>query len=441
MRVVGTKAAWRAPLLVPQITCLGHVAHLQFFLQGGYLVSARCSLPGVVSLAEDSMPTPPTHSPLAGLVVADLTRVLAGPYATQMLGDLGADVIKVESPTGDETRHWIPPEKDGVSTYYLGINRNKRSIVLDFRDATDVELARKLCRIADVVIHNHKPGSLAQFGLDYESVASQNPSVIYTSISGYGDAEGADQLGYDLTVQAASGLMSLTGDPDSPGFRTGMSVTDITTGLNAVIGILAALHHRDTTGDGQEVHVNLMMSTLSALANHSSTFLTTGVVPSRMGNAHPSIFPYEPFPTKDGELVIAAANNGQFRKLCEVVGLTGLSDDERFASPEGRNRHREALWPLLVDALRKQTAGEWSTRLSAVGVPCSPVNTLAEGFELANRLGLNPTVVLGDEQNTVHMVRHPIDFSATTPSYRKPPPRLGEHSAELRQWLEEAPDN
>jgi len=379
--------------------------------------------------------SPATPGPLQGLLVADLSRVLAGPYATQILGDLGADIIKVEAPSGDETRHWIPPERNGVSTYYLGINRNKRSIVLNFGDEDDQAVAKELCRRADIVIENHKPGGLKKFGLDYESVKATNPDVIYASISGYGTAEGASLPGYDLTVQAASGLMSLTGDPDGPAFRSGVSVFDITTGLQSVIGILSALHHREKTGEGQHIEVSLLMTALSVMANHSSTYVASGNVPFRMGNAHPSLFPYEPLPCQDGDIIIVAANDGQFRKLTDVLGVGHLADDDRFGTSEERNRNRGILKPLLIEALMTKTRKEWFDLLSAAGVACGPINTLGQGIEFAKELGLNPVVEVGDGDEAVPMVRNAITFSDTPPTYRSAPPALGAHSTDIRTWL------
>ena len=379
--------------------------------------------------------SPATPGPLQGLLIADLSRVLAGPYATQILGDLGADIIKVEAPSGDETRHWIPPERNGVSTYYLGINRNKRSIVLNFGDEDDQAVAKELCRRADIVIENHKPGGLKKFGLDYESVKATNPDVIYASISGYGTAEGASLPGYDLTVQAASGLMSLTGDPDGPAFRSGVSVFDITTGLQSVIGILSALHHREKTGEGQHIEVSLMMTALSVMANHSSTYVASGNVPFRMGNAHPSLFPYEPLPCQDGDIIIVAANDGQFRKLTDVLGVGHLADDDRFGTSEERNRNRGILKPLLIEALMTKTRKEWFDLLSAAGVACGPINTIGQGIEFAKELGLNPVVEVGDGDEAVPMVRNAITFSDTPPTYRSAPPALGAHSTDIRTWL------
>ena len=366
--------------------------------------------------------------------VADLSRVLAGPYSTQMLGDLGAEIIKVESPVGDETRSWRPPQRDGVSTYYLGINRNKRDIVLDFGDAEDLELTKELVRRADIVIENFKPGGLKKFGLDYESVAKENPNVIYASISGFGSKEGAKLPGYDLIVQAASGLMSLTGSPEGEPFRSGVSVFDIMTGMQATIGILAALNHRNLTGEGQHVEVNLMLTALAAMANHSSTYIAGGEVPFRMGNSHPSLFPYEPLPAKDGDIIIVAANNTQFASLCRVLGLGQLIEDERFLDSASRNLNRKALREYLVEALSKRSIQEWFTLLTDAGVACGPINTIKQGVELATSLGLDPVIQVGDQQ--IPMIRNAIGLSKTPASYRLSPPSLGQHSQEIREWLQ-----
>ncbi len=377
--------------------------------------------------------------PLDGLLVADFSRALAGPYCTMLLGDMGATVIKVESPSGDETRTWMPPERNGVATYYLSINRNKRSIVLDFNDPADLQLARELAARADIFIENFKPGGLKRFGLDYEAVQQHNPGIIYASISGFGTAQGASLPGYDLMVQAVSGLMSLTGDPDGPAYRSGISAFDVIAGLHITIGILAALNHRSRTGEGQRVEVSLLASALSGLVNHTSAYVAGGVVPMRMGNAHPSLFPYEPLPTADQDLVIAVGNSGQFSKLCEVLGLPELPRDPRFARTEDRTRNREALRPLLIERLRTRTAREWFQELSAVGVPCGPINTIEGGVRLAQELGLDPIVQVGDGENAVPMIRHPITFSRTPPRHTLPPPALGQDSEQIRAWLREAP--
>jgi crotonobetainyl-CoA:carnitine CoA-transferase CaiB-like acyl-CoA transferase len=373
--------------------------------------------------------------PLAGLLVADFSRVLAGPYATMLLADLGADVIKVESPQGDETRTWMPPVRDGVSTYYLGINRGKRSIVLDLRDEADVALALELVRRADVLIENLRPGGMAKYGLDYATVSAENPGLVYASISGFGSGEGAKVPGYDLMVQAISGLMSLTGSPDGPPYRAGISVFDVMAGNHAVIGILAALRHRDATGKGQHVEVNLMSSALTGLVNHSSAWVAGGVVPYRMGNAHPSVFPYEPLPTADDDLIVAAANDRQFRALCGVLGIPEIADDPRFARNRDRTANREELRPILEERLATKGATEWFDLLVDVGVPCGPINTIDGGFAMAEKLGLDPVVEVGEGDRAMPTTRHPLRFSASPAVYRLPPPELDEHGAELRKWL------
>ncbi len=375
--------------------------------------------------------------PLAGVLVADFSRVLAGPYATMLLADMGAEVVKVEGPQGDETRTWMPPVREDVSTYYLGVNRGKRSIVLDLRDEADAGLGRELARRADVVIENFKPGGLTRYGLDYGAVSTANPRTIYASISGFGSGAGRHVPGYDLMVQAISGLMSLTGDPDGPPYRAGISVFDVMAGNHAVIGILAALHHRDRTGDGQHVEVNLLSSALTGLVNHSSAFVAGGVVPYRMGNAHPSVFPYEPLPTADDDLIVAAANDGQFRKLCVVLGIPEVPDDPRFARNADRTRNREQLRPLLTERLATRGAVEWFDLLVAAGVPCGPISTIDGGFAMAERFGLDPVVEVGEGDRAVPTTRHPIRFSGTPAVYRLPPPQLDEHGAELRTWLQE----
>src|SRR3954453_848868 len=285
--------------------------------------------------------------PLSGVLVADFSRVLAGPYATMLLADMGAEVVKVESPDGDETRTWTPPDRDGVSTYYLGINRGKRSIALDLRDEGDLVLARELARRADVMIQNFKPGGLAKYGLDAPTPRAANPGLVYASISGFGPREGAKVPGYDLMVQAVSGLMSLTGEADGPPYRAGISVFDVMAGNHVVIGVLAALRYPHATGEGQEVEVNLLSSALSGLVNHSSAWVAGGVVPFRMGNAHPSVFPYEPFATADNDLIVIAANDRQFQRLCGALGIPEVAEDERFRTNRDRTRNRDQLRPLL----------------------------------------------------------------------------------------------
>ena len=376
------------------------------------------------------------EGPLAGLLVADFSRILAGPYATMLLADLGATVIKVEGSGGDDTRTWQPPVRDGVSTYYLGVNRNKRSIALDLRDAGDLAAAHELARRADVFIENFKPGGLARFGLDYEAVSAGNPAVVYASISGFGSGpKGASLPGYDLIVQAISGLMSVTGDPEGEPYRAGVAVFDVIAGLHATIGILAALNLRHETGHGQHVEVSLLASAMSGLVNQTSAYVAGDVVPFRMGNSHPSLFPYEPLPCADGELVITAGNDLQFRKLAQVLGLPELPDDPRFGRNEDRTANRDQLRPLLVERLRTRTKLEWFRELSRAGVACGPINTIDQGVAFAEEVGLEPVVIVGQGEAAVPSVRHPITFSETPASYRLPPPDLDQHGAEIRRWL------
>ncbi len=357
--------------------------------------------------------------------------MLAGPYATMLLADLGADVIKVEGPTGDDTRHWVPPTRDDVGTYYLSINRNKRDIVLDLGDPGDAAVAHALSERADVFIHNFKPGGLDRFELGYDAVAARNPRSIYCSISGFGSAAGASLPGYDLLVQGMSGLMSLTGSPDGPGYRAGVAVFDVMTGLHSAIGILAALHHRDRTGEGQHIETNLLSSALSALVNQTSAYVAGGVVPSRMGNAHLSLFPYEPLPTGDGELIVAVGNDAQFRKFADALGIPDIADDERFRTVGTRNDNREELRPLLLDRLAGRSAQEWFEILTAAGVPCGPINDIRGGVELAERLGLDPIVVAGG----MPTVRNPIRMSATPARYHLAPPAMDADGDDIRAWL------
>ncbi|MEU6259733.1 CoA transferase [Streptomyces sp. NPDC047043] len=381
----------------------------------------------------------PVAGPLAGLLVADFSRILAGPYATMLLADLGAEVIKVESPGGDDTRTWMPPTRDEVSTYYLAVNRNKRSVALDLRVPEDLAAARELAARADVMIENFKPGGLRRFGLDHPSVSSRNPGLVYASISGFGSGAGASLPGYDLMVQAISGLMSLTGAPEGSPYRAGISVFDVMAGLHTAIGILAALRHRDATGRGQRIEVNLLSTALSGLVNHSSAYVAGGVVPYRMGNAHPSLFPYEPLPTADGELIVIAGNDGQFRKLCDVLGAPELVDDARFAHNQDRTANREQLRPLLVERLRKRTKDEWFRELAAAGVASAPINTIEGGVAFAAELGLDPVVASGVGEAAVPGIRNPITFSATPPRYDLPPPALDEQGTEIRSWLSVRP--
>ena len=379
----------------------------------------------------------PSHKPLDGLIVADFSRVLAGPYCSMLLADMGATVIKVESPQGDDTRTWTPPTKNGVATYYMSINRNKKSLVLDFSSEEDRKVGLELIKRADIFIENFKTGGLKKFGFDFDSVATINPRLIYLSISGFGTAEGAWLPGYDLIVQAVSGLMSLTGDPNGPPFRAGISVFDVMAGLHGLIGVLTALHQRENTGRGQHVEVNLLSSAMSGLVNQTAAYAAAGEVPFRMGNAHPSLFPYEALPTKDRDLIIAAGNDKQFRALCKVLEIESVADDSRFTANSDRTANREQLRPLLLARLADWAADDLFIALNKVGVPCGPINTIGDGVELAEKLGLKPRIAVGAGDRKVDLIRNPITFSEGEISYDLPPPQLGEHSEEIRKWLKE----
>lgn len=380
-------------------------------------------------------PTNEKRGALDGVVIADFGRVLAGPYATMLLADMGATVIKVEGPTGDETRSWTPPVWQDEATYYLAINRNKKSIVLDFNDPKDLATAKQIAAKADVLVENFKPGGLAQFGLDYDSLSETNPGLIYASITGFGTFGGANMPGYDLLVQASSGMMSLTGAQDGSPMRMGVAVIDVMTGLHAAIGILSALNHRNNTGEGQRVEVNLLSSALSGLVNQASATLLSDSVPSRMGNEHPSIFPYGPFPTGDGDIVIATGNNRQFATLCAVLGLEGVHEDQQFASVALRNANRELLRPILEAALADKTAAEWAKLMQDKQVPCAPINDVRQGIELGERLGLAPVIEVGEGDRVIKGIANPISFSQSPTSYRAAPPKLGADSAWVREWL------
>ncbi|KOG07222.1 MULTISPECIES: CaiB/BaiF CoA transferase family protein [Streptomyces] len=367
---------------------------------------------------------------LSGIVVADFGRVLAGPYMTMLLADLGADVIKIERPgSGDDTRAWGPPFADGEATYFLGVNRNKRSVSLDLTAPEDLAAARAIVDRADVLVENFRPGTMEKLGLGYEDVRATNPGLVYCSVTGFGTAEGARLPGYDLLVQAMGGLMSVTGEPDGAGTKTGVALVDVITGLHAGLGVLAALRHRDLTGRGQRVEVSLLTSLLSALTNQAAAHLGAGVVPRAMGNRHPSIAPYEVFDAQDRPLVLAVGNDRQFRSLCDRIGRPELADDPRFATNTARVAHREDLVAALAGPLSGRTADGWFEELTAAGVPCGPINDLAAAFGLADRLGLAPRVP--ESAAGPGQVVNPIRLDATPPSYRAAPPRLGEHTEEL----------
>jgi crotonobetainyl-CoA:carnitine CoA-transferase CaiB-like acyl-CoA transferase len=364
---------------------------------------------------------------LDNLRVLDFSRVLAGPLATMQLADLGATVTKVERPgAGDDTRAWGPPyDERGDATYFQAVNRNKDAIVLDLTDPRDRADARRLAITADVVVENFRPGLMASFGLDYDQLRADNPGLIYCSITGFGRGPGAELPGYDMLIQAVGGLMSITGEPDGEPQKVGVAMVDVLAGLFAIVGILAALHHRASTGEGQRVDIDLLSCLLAGLVNQASAYTSGGVVPTRMGNRHPSIAPYEALPCADGSLVLAVGNDRQFTTLCNVLGAPDMAADERFATNPARVRHREQLRAELATLLAGRAAAEWAEILTDARVPAGVVNDIAGAFALAKTLGLDPIVdVPREDGSTVSLCRNPINLSATPPSYRSAPPPL-----------------
>jgi crotonobetainyl-CoA:carnitine CoA-transferase CaiB-like acyl-CoA transferase len=372
-----------------------------------------------------------THQPaaLGDLRILDFSRVLAGPFATMMLADLGATVIKVERPdVGDETRSWGPPrDAHGRATYFQSVNRNKDSVVIDLATDDGCRQAHELAASADVLVENFRPGVMESLGLGHEALHAAHPGLVYCSITGFGDGDGARLPGYDLLVQALGGLMSITGAPDGEPQKVGVALVDVLTGLFASTGILAALRHRDHTGEGQRVQVDLFSCLLASLVNQGAAYTVAGVVPGRMGNAHPSISPYEVYPTADGELVLAVGNDRQFVALCEVLGDPALALDPRFAMNPSRVTHRDALQEALVERLRVRAAAQWASELTAARVPAGVVNDIAGAFTLAQQIGLDPIVEIPDPitGETVALTRNPIGLSATPATYRSAPPPLG----------------
>jgi crotonobetainyl-CoA:carnitine CoA-transferase CaiB-like acyl-CoA transferase len=373
-------------------------------------------------------------APLDGILVADFSRVLAGPLAAMLLGDLGADVVKVERPDGgDDTRAWGPPWRGEEATYYLGLNRNKRSLALDLGDAGDVELARRLAERADVLIESFRPGLMARWGLDGDTLREGNPRLVTCSITAFGtQSDDARALpGYDFLAQAMGGLMSVTGEADGRPLKTGAAVVDLVCGLLAAIGIQAALAEREQTGRGRHVEVSLMDAALTSLLNQGSAWVLGGVVPQRRGNRHPSIVPYETYATADRPIALAVGNDRLFGRLCDALGLPELPRDERFATNSARVAHADALAELLEGVLRTRPADEWFDALRAASVPAGPINDVAEAFALADSLGMDAVTEAGGYP----LPAPPLRLDGERPPVRLPPPRLDEHGAELREWL------
>jgi len=376
--------------------------------------------------------------PLEGVVVADFSRVLAGPLASMYLADLGATVIKVERPgCGDDTRAWGPPYVGSTSTYFTSVNRNKKSVVLDLDDASDLALAHALASRADVLIENFRPGALARFGLDAAALLHSNPQLVYASVTGFGSRAGSHLPGYDFVVQAAGGLMSITGQPEGDPMKVGVALVDVITGLNATIGILAALNERQRSGQGQHVEVNLLSSLIASLVNQGAGYINGAGVPSAMGNQHPSIAPYETLRTADRPLALAIGNDAQFATLASAVGRGDLAENPAFRTNSARVANRDELIRQLEDALAPRSAAEWCERLGAVGLPCSAVNDIAEAVALAESLGLDPVTRLTGPDGPVAVLTNPITLGRTPAVHKTAPPSLGENDGDVRAWLAE----
>jgi crotonobetainyl-CoA:carnitine CoA-transferase CaiB-like acyl-CoA transferase len=391
----------------------------------------------------------PDDRPLAGLRVLDLSRVLAGPWASQTLGDLGAEVIKVERPErGDDTRSWGPPwvrDADGQETseaaYFLAANRNKKSVTIDIATPRGQELVRALASKSDVLIENFKAGSLARYGLDYDSLSLVNPRLVYCSITGFGQSgPSAHRAGYDFSIQGLSGLMSVTGAPATSAGgepqKIGVALVDILTGLYAANGILAAIQHRHRTGRGQRIDLALFDTAVACLANQALNYLVTGRSPERLGNANPNIVPYQTFATQDGHLIVAIGNDGQFRQLCGVLGADELARDSRFATNASRVAHRETLVPILERLLLARPTQDWIARLEPAGVPCGPINTVAQAFAEPRAASQQLAMTLPRASGAhVPSVRSPLNLSAMVDPPLAAPPLLGEHTADTLRSL------
>lgn len=384
----------------------------------------------------------PQAGPLKGIVVADFSRVLAGPYATMLLADLGATVIKVEGPNGDDTRGWVPPKRGDVGTYYLSINRNKNSIKLNLKDPDDLDTAYAIIDRADVLIDNFRVGSLDKFGLDPDTVRKRWPELIHAKITGFGSRAGAQLPGYDMLIQASSGFMSMTGSPDGPPQKAGYAFIDVLTGLHTTVGILASLLRRERFGDGGEtIRTNLLSAALSSMVNMTSAAVASDAEMTRTGNDHPSIFPYGPFPAKDRELVICVGNNKQFATLVDGLGSPELADDPRFATNEERNANREELRPILTELLAAKNADEWIDLFRAKGLPIAPILSVREAIAFADDLELEPVVEITTKDGTdrVPFVSNPLDMSSGGITYTKAAPGLDEDRDDVYEWIAQTP--
>jgi len=390
---------------------------------------------------------------LSHIRVLDLSRVLAAPWATQILGDLGAEVIKIEKPgEGDETRHFGPPflnGKDGArgdATYFLTANRNKKSLTIDLSKPEGQALIKRLARRAHVVVENFKTGSLAKYGLDYEGLKAENPALIYCSLTGFGhDGPYKDKAGYDYVIQGMGGLMSVTGQKDGePGaepMKVGVAVSDLVTGLYTAIAILAAVIHQSRTGEGQSIDMALFDCQVAALANQATNYLAGGIVPGRLGNAHPNIVPYQVFATADGHLILATSNDHQFRRFAAVAGIAAVAADPRYAGNAERVANRQALVDMLKPIFTKRTTAQWTLDLEAANVPCGPINRVDEVFADPQAIARGLTVVMNHAAvGSLELVASPLRLSATPPEYRNAPPLLGEHTDEILSGVLELSD-
>jgi len=397
-------------------------------------------------------PAPCRTGPLAGLRIFDLSRILAGPTCTQLLGDLGADVIKIERPgAGDDTRKWGPPYvrgKDGQDTtesaYYLASNRNKRSITIDIAKPEGQALAKRLIAKCDVMIENFKVGDMARYGLSHTDLKGAQPGLIYCSISGFGQTGPyAPRAGYDMLAQGIGGIMSVTGEPDRPPMKVGVGIADVMCGMYATVAILAALHHREKTGEGQHIDLSLLDSQVAWLVNVGLNYLTSGQVPQRVANEHPNIVPYNVLPCADGFIILAVGNDAQYRKFCDFAGVPELATDPRFVTNELRVKNRRAIYELLPDVTRRKTQAEWIEGLAKRGVPCSPVNNVDQVFadpqvqhrSMQIRMP-HPLAASG----TIDLIGNPIKYSATPVDYALPPPSCGQHTDEVLKELLAMPE-
>ena len=388
---------------------------------------------------------------LDGVYVLDLSRILAGPTATQLLGDLGATVIKVENPKtqGDDTRGWGPNYAKGsdgqrtdLSAYFMAANRNKQSIAVDISTHEGQDIVRQLAARADIVIENYKPDGLVKYGLDHATLRKAHPGLVYCSISGFGQTgPNRDQPGYDLMAQGYGGIMSLTGDPDGAPMKVGVGIADVMCGMYATIGILAALRHRDATGEGQHIDLSLVDAQMAWLINEGCNYLTSGQVPERRGNAHPNIVPYDAFETSDGHVLVAVGNDSQYARFCDAIGAPGLARDPRFATNMGRIEHRDALIPALRPLLASMSRAEVLEKLQKVKVPCGPIHNVAEalGSDQAQARGTVVEVPRSDvADGYVRLLANPLKFSATPVRYDRPPPRFGQDTQAILAKLKSA---